>query len=149
MHASSAVVQPETGSTNEEAAVPELVAVDTSVLIDQERGVVAASNCVSSLLHANVAALHPVSRADMMIGARDRRHLAQMQSALNAFRELPVRNEDFRRAITLLEASVLTDRVEWTDCLIAATCLRLRIPIVTVNDRDFRVVQGLKVIRPY
>jgi predicted nucleic acid-binding protein len=129
--------------------VADLVAIDTSILVDQERGVLAAHNCVSSLVRSGRAAVHPMSCAEMLIGARDRRHLSQMKALLGTFRPLAVRNEDFARVLALLEAGVLADRIDWPDCLIAATCLRMVIPIVTVNDRDFNTFKGLGVIRPY
>lgn len=129
--------------------VADLLRIDTSVLIDQERGVPEATNCVASLLRSGGAAMHPVSRAECLAGARDRRHIAAIKFGHSGLRMLAVRNEDFARALDVLEACVLSTRVEWPDCLIAATCLRLGIPIVTVNDRACRAIKGLRVVRPY
>jgi predicted nucleic acid-binding protein len=123
--------------------------LDTSILIDHERDVSAATEYVSNLVEHRAAAVHPVTRAELLFGARSRSHLAAVQAMLSAFRVLTIKNIDFVAATALLEKHVLSHRIGWPDCLIAATCLRLGLPVVTVNDRDFRVVKGLKVVRPY
>ncbi len=43
----------------------------------------------------------------------------------------------------------LSHGVGWPDCLIAATALRLGLPVVTLNDKRFKVFKGLRVVRPY
>lgn len=93
--------------------------------------------------------IHPVTRAEILYGARDRTHLRIVRIMLSAFDVLNFKNTDFTAATDLLERHVLAHRIGWPDCLIAATCLRLRMPLVTLNDKDFRVFAGLKVIRPY
>jgi predicted nucleic acid-binding protein len=85
----------------------------------------------------------------MISGVRDRHHLGVIRSMLSPLRVLPVRNEDFRLAISLLESTVLAHRIGWPDCVIAATCLRLKVPIVTINAADFRPIKGVQVVQPY
>ena len=127
----------------------DVLVLDTSVLIEHERGAVAAATYVTNLIRKNTAAVHPVTGAELLFGARDRSHLRAVQTMLGSLRVLVVRNSDFVVAGDLLERYVLTHRVGWPDCLIAATCQRLGVPLVTMNDKDFRIFRGLKVIRPY
>jgi predicted nucleic acid-binding protein len=44
---------------------------------------------------------------------------------------------------------VLSTRLGWPDCLIAAAALRLDLPLVTLNDKHFKPIRGLRVVRPY
>lgn len=127
----------------------ELVVLDTSVLIDHERGNPLASGYISELVRRNAAALHPVTRGELVFGARDRAHLARIQVMLAPFRSVAVRNIDFAGALALLERHVLSHRIGWPDCLIAATCQRLGAPLVTLNARDFRPIKGLKILAGY
>lgn len=60
-----------------------------------------------------------------------------------------VKHMDFLVALDILDSTVLANRVGWPDCLIAATCRRLGATLATLNDRDFRLCRGLKVLRPY
>lgn len=126
-----------------------VLVLDTSVLIDHERGSAAAAEYVAPLLRRNVAAIHPVTQAELLFGAQDRSHLARVRTMIGAFRLIAVRNADFTVAIELLEKHTLKQRVGWPDCLIAATCLRLAAPLVTLNTSDFKAFRGLNVIRPY
>jgi predicted nucleic acid-binding protein len=123
--------------------------LDTTVMIDQERANTAAKEYVSKLLVFGSVALHPVTRAELLSGARDAGHLRAIRAMLSPFPLLAVKNSDFLAALDLLESNVLAARVGWPDCLIAATCRRMRATLVTLNDRDFRVCAGLKVTRPY
>jgi predicted nucleic acid-binding protein len=129
--------------------VADMQVVDTSVLIDQRRGVQSAARYVSDLAARNIAAIHPVTAAEMITGTPDRSPLARVKAMLSPFRALAVRNTDFVLAIELLERHVLAVRIGWPDCLIAATCLRLDLPLVTLNDKHFKPIRGLSVVRPY
>ena len=59
----------------------------------------------------------------------------------------------FEKATAVLAAELFNQtgrrRGSRFDCLIAATCLRLGLPLVTVNDKHFRPIRRLRVIRPY
>ena len=125
------------------------VVLDTSVMIEHERCVSSATEYVSDLLVRGGAALHPVSRAELLCGARNRAHLVSIKRMMSPFAVLAIKNVDFADAIELLESNVLSSRVGWPDCLIASTCRRLGATLVTLNERDFRICPGLKVVRPY
>ena len=43
----------------------------------------------------------------------------------------------------------LSHGIGWPDCLIGATALRLRVAVVTLNDKHFKAIRGLRVVRPY
>ncbi len=45
-------------------------------------------------------------------------------------------------------AEVIVD-MGWVDCLIAATSIRLNLPIYTSNLKHFRLLKGVTAITPY
>ena len=123
--------------------------IDSTVLIDEQRGEARARAFLEPLLTRGAALIHPVSAAEALAGVNDRRELAALDELVARFKLAHTRHTDFTAAIAYVRLFALSHRVGWPDCLIAATALRLRLPVVTVNDRHFRVLRGLSVIRPY
>jgi predicted nucleic acid-binding protein len=122
---------------------------DASVLIDQLRGVPAAVAFLAPLLNQRLVVLHPAVHAEVLSGARDRRHLVGLDLAMASLRGCAIKGADMNLAIDLVRTHTLSHGIGWPDCLIAATCLRLGLPLVTLNDRHFKPIRGLSVIRPY
>jgi predicted nucleic acid-binding protein len=129
--------------------VAEALVVDATVLIDHLRGHADATGYLSPLLARKAVALHPAVHAEVLCGARDARHLRALDITLGSVRTIRARGDDFVRALDLVRSHRLPSGIGWADCLIAATALRLRLPVVTLNDKHFKAVRGLRVIRPY
>ncbi|MFN0132713.1 MAG: PIN domain-containing protein [Phycisphaerales bacterium] len=129
--------------------MPEAVLIDSSIVIDDLRGVPAAHAYLTPLLDRRAAFLHPVGVAEILIGARNRSHLARLNAVIGLFRLVNAKNVDFLASLDLLRTHSLSHDVGWADCLIAASCIRLDLPIATLNVKHFRVFRGLRVVRPY
>lgn len=123
--------------------------LDTSLLIDFERGHAPALAYVQALLDHDAAAIHPVSVVELLDGARSKNAEQQAVKLINNFPRLAVKPRDFDACIELMLQVRLAHGVGWADCLIAATCLRVGLPLVTLNDKHFRAVRRLRVVRPY
>lgn len=126
-----------------------LLVLDTSVLIDHVRDRPAAVSYLRSLIPLGLARVHPACAAELLAGVGDRDDLRASIAFLGVFPRLSVKPIDFELCLQLVARHKLSSGIGWPDCLIAATCLRLGLPIVTLNDRHFRVVAGLRVVRPY
>jgi predicted nucleic acid-binding protein len=126
-----------------------LLALDTTLLIDHRRHHPDASPYVLDLLANGVAAVHPVCAAELLEGVIGKASMAASRQFLAAFRMLPVKPADFTTCLDLVADLRLAHGIGWADCLIAATCLRLDVPLVTINDRHFRRIRALRVVRPY
>ena len=127
----------------------------TEVLLDSSIAIDAANDCrealdyVRELLMADAVAIHAVTCAEVIVGTNDARELFRLRRFLRPFRiEYPT-VEDWPDALNFLGHLHLSHKVDLPDCLIAATALRLNLPVATVNDRHFRLFKGLTVIRPY
>lgn len=123
--------------------------VDASLIIDLLRGLSDASAYLGPLLVRRVVVSHPAIISEVLSGARDQRHLRSLDAALSPLPLLRVRSSDFDASLNLLRTYRLSTGIGWADCLIAATALRLDIPFVTLNDKHFRPIRGLTIIRPY
>jgi predicted nucleic acid-binding protein len=108
--------------------------VDATVLIDHLRGAVDATRLLTPLFFRRAIALHPVVFAEVLSGARDARHLRAIDRSLVEIPLLRVKPDDFVVALDLLRTHRLAAGIGWPDCLIAASALRLRLPVVTLND---------------
>lgn len=69
--------------------------------------------------------------------------------ALREFHMHVVSESDCSDALNFLRRFRLSHGVGWHDCLIAATCLRKRLPVATLNDKHFSVFDDLEIVRPY
>lgn len=129
--------------------MPECLVIDTMLLIGHQNGEPEANEYLSGLGAKGLIAVHPVSVMEVLEGVHNLRHLAGTLTFLAAFRRVHVKNTDHDLGVQIMVNHRLSHGIDWPDCLIAATCIRLGLPLVTLNDKHFRVIRGLRVIRPY
>lgn len=122
---------------------------DTSVLMDHLNGRTEPASLLASFRKRGSLATHVVVAAELFAGAVDKRDRRVIEQLLSSFEVLYPVEHDLRHSLTLLSRYGPSHGVEWHDCVIAATCLRLERAVVTLNDRHFRAVRGLAVERPY
>ena len=124
--------------------------LDSTLVIDATNDHPDALAYIDDLLWKNTAmAIHAVTYAEVIVGTHDARELFRLRRFLKPFHiEYPT-VEDWPDALNFLSHLHLSHKVDLPDCLIAATALRLNLPVATVNDRHFCLFKGLKVIRPY
>ncbi len=123
--------------------------IDSSIIIDASNQHRRALSFIRDALTSQTCAIHAVTFAEVIVGTRDSRELFRLRRFLRPFiLESPI-PEDWPVALDHLARLHLSHDVDLPDCLIAATAIRLDIPVSTVNDRHFRLFKGLKVIRPY
>jgi len=123
--------------------------VDTSVIIDFLRGRVEAKKLLENLQAANELATHTVVVAETLSGARDLRDQREIERFFRRFRVHAISAADADVSLDLLRQYRLSRGVGFLDCLIAATCLRLGLPVITLNDKHFAAFDGLTAHRPY
>lgn len=127
----------------------EHLVLDANIVIDYLNSKPGATRFVEPLLVSNVARLHPVVVGEVLVGSRSAGELRLIDAALNNITQLTVKPADFTAALDLVRRHFLSNGSGWPDCLVAATCLRLKLPLVTCNDKHFKPIRGLRVIRPY
>lgn len=123
--------------------------LDSSIVIDATNDHPDALEYIHRLLISGSAGIHAATFAEVIVGTRNARELFRLRRFLRPLGiEYPV-PEDWPPALDFLGRFHLSHDIDLPDCLIAATALRLHLPLATVNDRHFRLFRGLKVIRPY
>jgi len=125
------------------------VLVETTVLVDLLRGSVSAADYLDKARSQGPLFSSDVTRAELIVGSVTRAEVRSIDQLLSRFRIEPIDAHDSSRALTWLKKYYHSHSVGFHDCLLGAAALRLRIPIATLNEKHFRALPGVKVVRPY
>jgi predicted nucleic acid-binding protein len=120
--------------------------LDSSVIIDYLRGRPPAAAFVSSLAGLRT---HVLVLGEVLVGARNRAEQDDIDRFFSNFLVEPIVSADCAVAVDLLRQFRLSHNLSLPDAFIAATCLRLPVPVATLNDKHFSMIPGLSVVRPY
>jgi predicted nucleic acid-binding protein len=122
--------------------------LDSTIVIDLTKAVPGAVTFARSGAESRLL-IHVVVEAEVLAGAANKRDLRGIADALREFRRVRPTDSDFDHCIAFVRRHSLAHGIGWQDCLIAATALRTGLPVVTLNDKHFRAIRGVRVIRPY
>ena len=122
--------------------------IDSDVLIDLSRGKQAAREYVDALPEG--WAISQVSALEVIVGARDKRDLANIDTFLSAYQVVPLGGSTGNRAYQLLKKYAKSHGLHVFDSLVAATAIEEGLTLVTRNRRHFGVIEGLRLeVPPY
>ena len=88
-----------------------------------------------------------ITRAEVQQGARNKVHLTKINRKLNKFPVLDLDNETSRRFNRLFEEFVLSHKCSIPDMLIASAALTYDLQFVTMNQKDYKYIPGLNLLR--
>jgi len=115
----------------------ELVICDTNILIkviDRSNGKLITQ---LSQLGADHLCISSISYSELIVGAINKSHFLKLSRELNRFNLIPINNEVDRIHRDLISRYALSHRLAIQDALIAATCLYYKMPLLTLNRKDF------------
>jgi tRNA(fMet)-specific endonuclease VapC len=123
----------------------ELVVCDTNILIE----VIDRNNLemIGSLINIGSTRLciSSISYSELIVGAKNKTHFSKLVKELNRFPVLPLnRSIDLLHRKLLLQYS-LSHRLSIQDALIAATTIDSGYKLLTLNKKDFKFIEGLKL----
>ena len=123
--------------------------IDSAILIDYLRGHADAVDFIATLSGSSTVRSHLLVAAELIAGVRDKRELKIVDELLSEMDIFLPTEADAEKALHWFRAFRLSHGVDWPDCQIAATALRLGLPVVTMNTKHFAAFPGLQVSRPY
>jgi predicted nucleic acid-binding protein len=123
--------------------------IDSCVLIDCLRGHSGAVAFLNSQSAGGVPVTHVMVAAELIAGARDKREQGLIESFLASFQTVSPSESDALSALDFYRRFHLSHGVDWPDCQIAATAIRLGIEVFTQNVKHFAAFPGLRVVRAY
>ena len=115
--------------------------IDSNVLIDVSRGNAAAIKYVDGL--PEPWALSQVTAMELIVGARNKRELATIDSFLAQYPVVPLSDSIGTRAYQLLKTYAKSHGLHVFDSLVAATAIEKAHTLVTLNRKHYQMIEGL------
>jgi len=126
-----------------------LTVLDTDILVDALRRFQAGLDYVEEAEQRGALGISIATEMELIIGCRNRRELHRLELLLTRCTILGMTERITTRAAILLRQYRLSHGLQMIDALIAATALEHNETLYTKNVRHFRMIPGLRVIRPY
>jgi len=119
--------------------------LDTDVIIDISRGNERAADYTDSL---EDAAISIITAQELIVGARDKRDLALIDSLISSFAVEHIDEQVGRLAYELLKRYAISNGLRTFDSLIAAIALNRDRTLVSKNRKHFAMIEGLRLEVP-
>ena len=124
------------------------IVVDTDILIDVGRGDKRAVEYVERKEGEAALAVSVVTVMELLVGCANKKEQRALERFIGRFDVLPITESISERAVGLLKRYRLSHGLLIADALIAATAIENGISLVSKNQRDYRFIDGLKLL-PY
>ena len=125
-----------------------MILCDTNILIEIYRRNADVISATSDINQNDEIAISDVTRAEMLIGARNKNEMQVLIQELGQLKCLPIRSEISEMSINLLAQYNLSHNLDFHDALIAATAIYHNIELFTLNLKDFRFLDNVKLYPP-
>jgi hypothetical protein len=124
--------------------------VDTTLLIDLSRGSEQAADYVDQERAAGTTLfISVVSAMELIVGCRNKVEVAKAEKLFSDFSMIQLSPAISQKAYELVLTYSKRHGLLIPDALIAATALEGSFELVSDNVRDFKMIQGLDVTRPF
>lgn len=128
--------------------MPERIVFDTDILIDAVREDEDALQTLDEAGARSQPTTSVITEMEMVVGCRNKAELSDLQTFLRRFTVVPLSEFISDRAVELLREYRLSHGLLIPDALIAATVQVLGASLISKNRRDYRFIDGLKLL-PY
>ncbi len=125
------------------------ILVETTILVDFLRHSFAAADYLDAARAEGTLICSAVTKAELIVGSRSRAEAKAIDQLLARFEIEPITEHDSTRALNWLARFFHTTGIGFHDCLLGAAAARLRITLATLNEKHFKNLPGVRVIRPY
>jgi predicted nucleic acid-binding protein len=119
--------------------------IDTDVMVDVSRANSGAASYLDSLIDP---AISIVTAQELIVGARDKRDVAGIDSLVSAYPVIHVDASIGQLAYDLLKRYAKSDGLRTFDSLIAATAIMRGFELVSRNRKHFAMIDGLRLESP-
>lgn len=118
--------------------------IDTDVLIWYLRGNEKAFTTIENLESFNISV---VTYMELVQGMRNKKELNSLRQALQAWNSkiLYITEEISAKAMFAVEQHFLSHSLQLADALIGSTTVAYGLPLLTGNDKHYKIMKGVKV----
>ena len=123
-----------------------MLLIDTDVLIWYLRGNEKAFTTIENLESFNVSV---VTYMELVQGMRNKKELNNLRQALHAWNSkiLYITEEISAKAMFAVEQHFLSHSMQLADALIGSTAVAHGLPLLTGNDKHYKIIKGLQLKR--
>ena len=121
-----------------------MILCDTNIIIEILKGNEETIKIMESIGLENIA-ISSVTVMELYFGALNKRELNKIKKHLKALNIAHFDNDVSELAVSMIESYSKSHRIQIPDAIIAATALSLEIKLFTLNLKDFRYIDGLKL----
>jgi len=121
-----------------------MILCDTNVIIETLKGDEKSIKIMESIGLENIA-ISSVTVMELYFGALNKRELNKIKKHLKALNIVHFDNDVSELAVSMIESYSKSHGLQIPDAIIAATALSLEIKLFTLNSKDFRYIDGLKL----
>jgi predicted nucleic acid-binding protein len=122
------------------------IIIDSDILISVSRNYPTAIAFLDNLERSRILAISTVSAIELIVGCQNKVELVRVRKFLTRFDHLHIDETVSERTLFLVEQYNLSHALLLPDALIAATALVSDIELATINRKDFRYIDGLKLV---
>ncbi len=124
-----------------------MILCDTNILIEVYRKNASIISVLNDIARNDTIVISDVTRAEMLIGARNKQEMQILVNELGQLNCLPVQSEISTRSISMLVKYRLSHGLDFHDALIAATAIHHNVELFTLNVKDFTYISGIKLYK--
>ena len=124
-----------------------MILVDTDILIDAARCIEDAVNCLQQIEDTSSLAISAVTQMELIIGCRNKKELKSLEHFLQRFELISLNEPISDTAAALLKTYRLSHGLLIADALIAATAVVSSSRLVSKNQKDYRFIEELDLIK--
>jgi len=124
-----------------------MILCDTNILIEAYRKNAKIISVLDGIIRHNAIVISDVTRAEMLVGARNKHEMKILINELGLLKCLPIQSEISAHAINLLIKYHLSHGLDFHDALIAATAIHYNIELFTLNVKDFVFLSEIKLYK--
>jgi len=121
-----------------------MILCDTNVIIETLKGDEKTIKIMESIGLENIA-ISSVTVMELYFGALNKRELNKIKKHLKALNIVHFDSDVSGLAVSMIESYSKSHGLQIPDAIIAATALSLEIKLFTLNLKDFRYIDGLKL----
>lgn len=121
-----------------------MILCDTNILIEIYKSNAQIIEIVKQIGQDNIA-ISDVTCAELLFGARNKSELKIIRKDLNKLTILPIQSKVSTLAVELVEKYSLSHNLALPDALIAATAIIYDLHLYTLNIKDFKYIDGVKL----
>jgi len=121
-----------------------MILCDTNIFIEVYRGNDAMLKTLKAFGQPNIA-LSDVTCAELLFGARNKSELIALKKDIKQLNVLPITSDISSLSVQLVEKYSLSHKLSFADALIAATSTFHKIPLYTLNVKDFKFISGIEL----